>query len=72
MIISVTKSFEKFEKAVEIKEDKHEAYSNWGNALSGLARMRQDEGLFQESFEKYKPSSFRHLLDGFREYKGKK
>lgn len=25
----------------------------------------------QESFEKYKPSSFRQLLDGFREYKGK-
>ena len=25
----------------------------------------------QESFEKYKPNSFRQLMDGFREYKGK-
>jgi len=25
----------------------------------------------QESFEKYKPASFRQLVDGFREYKGK-
>ncbi|MBF0527736.1 MAG: DEAD/DEAH box helicase family protein [Deltaproteobacteria bacterium] len=25
----------------------------------------------EESFEKYKPTSFRQLLDGFREYKGK-
>ncbi|MEI6423780.1 MAG: type III restriction endonuclease subunit R, partial [Lentisphaerota bacterium] len=24
----------------------------------------------EESFEKYKPTSFKHLLDGFREYKG--
>ena len=24
----------------------------------------------QESFEKYKPSSFRQLLDGFKEFKG--
>jgi type III restriction enzyme len=24
----------------------------------------------EESFEKYKPASFRHLMDGFREYKG--
>jgi hypothetical protein len=26
---------------------------------------------FEESFEKFKPSSFKDLLDGFREYKGK-
>ena len=26
----------------------------------------------QESFEKYKPTSFRQLVDGFREYKEKK
>jgi type III restriction enzyme len=25
----------------------------------------------EESFEKYKPTSFRQLLDGFREYKEK-
>ena len=25
----------------------------------------------EESFEKYKPTSFRQLVDGFREYKGK-
>ena len=25
----------------------------------------------QESFEKYKPTSFRQLVDGFREYKDK-
>ncbi|MDP2853792.1 MAG: hypothetical protein Q8O28_06055 [Smithellaceae bacterium] len=24
----------------------------------------------EESFEKYKPTSFRQLLDGFKEYKG--
>jgi type III restriction enzyme len=23
----------------------------------------------EESFEKYRPTSFRHLVDGFREYK---
>jgi len=25
----------------------------------------------EEGFEKYKPTSFKHLMDGFREYKGK-
>ena len=49
-------SFEKYEKAVQIKPDYHMAYSNWGNALSDLARRKtgaESEELFRASFEKY-------------------
>ena len=31
----------------------HEAFNNWGSALSGLAEQKQDESLYRESFGKY-------------------
>ena len=49
-------AFEKYEKAVEIKPDKHEAYNNWGIALCNLAKIREGEEaekLYQQAFEKY-------------------
>lgn len=48
-----TESFTKYEKAVDIKSDYHEAYYNWGNALKDLAKLKSDEALFRESFTKY-------------------
>ena len=35
------------------KDYQYGGYMNWGNALSDLGRMKSDEGLFMESFEKY-------------------
>jgi tetratricopeptide (TPR) repeat protein len=49
-------AFLKYERAVEIKPDKHEAWYNWGIALLDLARMKKDESLFREAFLKYKRS----------------
>lgn len=51
------KSFEKFQKAIEIKPDIHEAYNNWGINLGSLARLkkgREAEDLYHQSFEKYR------------------
>ena len=39
--------------AIRIKSDFHEAYNNWGNALSGLGRLKGEAGPFEEAFEKY-------------------
>ncbi|MEQ9438722.1 MAG: SIR2 family protein [Cyclobacteriaceae bacterium] len=47
---------EKYEKAIEIKSDKHEAYNNWGITLGDLARInsgKMAEVLYQQSIEKY-------------------
>ena len=49
-------SFEKYELATKYKRDKHEAYNNWGAALSDLGKMVSgDEGqdLIRQSFGKY-------------------
>ncbi len=46
-------SFEKYEAALAIKSDDHNALNNWGNALSDLAKLEQSPEGFQESFEKY-------------------
>jgi Tfp pilus assembly protein PilF len=47
---------EKYERALQLKPDKHEALNNWGNALSDLARMKEGkerETLFGDAMEKY-------------------
>jgi tetratricopeptide (TPR) repeat protein len=49
-------SFEKYNRAVEIKKDLHEAFYNWGTALYDLAMKKEGEEadkLFNESFEKF-------------------
>jgi tetratricopeptide (TPR) repeat protein len=46
-------SFNKFEQAIAIKPDIHEAFNNWGIALNKLAQLKSDELLFQQSFDKY-------------------
>ena len=49
-------AFGKYEKAVAIRPDFHEAYSNWGNALLDLAKRKEGdeaERLFAEAFAKY-------------------
>ena len=48
-------SFEKFQKAIEIKADDHKAYYNWGTYLGKLAKIKEGkeaEQLSQLSFEK--------------------
>ncbi|WP_339198130.1 SIR2 family protein [Paenibacillus sp. FSL P4-0176] len=52
-------AFEKHEKSIEIKPDKHEAYNSWGIALKNLAESREGEErekLYQQAFEKYEKS----------------
>jgi cytochrome c-type biogenesis protein CcmH/NrfG len=46
-------SCDKYAEAVRLKPDYHEAYSNWGTALSVVAKRKKDEALFRESFDKY-------------------
>jgi tetratricopeptide (TPR) repeat protein len=49
-------SFEKYQKAIEIKPDKHEAYNNWGTYLGDFAKTKEGkeaEELYYQSFEKY-------------------
>ncbi|AAN53142.2 hypothetical protein HRJ35_02880 [Shewanella oneidensis MR-1] len=46
-------SFEKYQAALAIKPDMHEALNNWGNALSDLAQLKQEPALFEQSLEKY-------------------
>jgi len=50
------KAFEKYEKAIEIQPDNHQAYYNWANALKNLAKMKtakEAENLYDRAFEKY-------------------
>ena len=49
---------EKYAAAVRIKPDMHEAFPNWGNALSAQCRRRRMrkrkwDGLFAQAGEKY-------------------
>jgi tetratricopeptide (TPR) repeat protein len=47
---------EKYEAALKVKPDKHEALYNWGNALSDWAKTKQGkeaDRLFQRACEKY-------------------
>ena len=47
---------EKYAAALKIKEDKHEAFFNWGNALSAQAKVKTGEEadrLFAQAGEKY-------------------
>ena len=44
------RSFEKYEAALRIKPDSHEALHSWGNALSDLARQEKSEDLYRQSF----------------------
>jgi tetratricopeptide (TPR) repeat protein len=46
-------SFAKYEAALKIKPDKHEALHNWGAALSDLAKLKNDEALFHQSIAKF-------------------
>ena len=47
------RAFEKYEAALKIKPEMHEALNNWGAALTDLAKLKQNEVLFQQAFEKY-------------------
>ena len=51
-----TEAFEKYKLATTYKKDDHEAYNNWGNALSDLAKTKsgsEAEELHKEAFKKY-------------------
>lgn len=49
--------FQKYQKALKIKPDMHEAFLGWGDALVALAKIKQEITLFEEAFEKYSQSS---------------
>ena len=49
-------SFEKYQKAIEIKPDKQAAFYNWGIYLGNLAKTKEGkeaEELYHQSFEKF-------------------
>jgi tetratricopeptide (TPR) repeat protein len=46
-------AIQKYQKAVEIKHDLHEAYNNWGLALYYLAELRGDVSLYEQAIQKY-------------------
>jgi tetratricopeptide (TPR) repeat protein len=46
-------AIECYEKATQLNPNKASAFYNWGYALSELAKIKQDEGLFKEACEKY-------------------
>jgi len=49
-------SFEKFQKAIEIKPDNHEAFYNWGTDLGHWAKTKEGkeaDELYNQSFEKF-------------------
>ena len=43
-----------YQKAIELKPDYASAYNNWGNALTDLAKQKDDEPLYNEGIEKYR------------------
>lgn len=51
--ISYLEKAAKVTEREEFKKYRPQIYNNWGNALFGLAGLREDEGLYFESFEKY-------------------
>ena len=57
----------KYDKAITYKQDYHEAYYNWGNALSNLAKTKsgsEAEELHKEAFEKFK-EAIKHGGDAY-------
>ncbi|MEA5460218.1 hypothetical protein VB796_14265 [Arcicella sp. LKC2W] len=42
---------------IDAKEELSEYFNNWGNSLSDLAKLKRNESLFLESFEKYQKAS---------------
>jgi tetratricopeptide (TPR) repeat protein len=49
-------AFDKYQQAIAIKPDKHEAFNNWVTYLGNLAQTKTDEeaeALYQQAFDKY-------------------
>jgi len=62
-------SFEKYESALEIKHDNHEALDSWGAALLDLAKMKEGkeaEDLFKQSIEKLMKAE--EIKEGYAAY----
>ncbi|MCI0513435.1 AAA family ATPase [candidate division KSB1 bacterium] len=49
----IEQAFQQYAAAVNIRPDRHEAWYNWGNALSQLARQTGEQVFFEAAFEKY-------------------
>jgi len=48
-------ALDKYQKAIEIQPNDHQAYNNWGNALLNLAKIQSDgeaEALYRKALEK--------------------
>jgi len=48
------KSWNEYEKSIDLMPDNSATYNNWGNVISDLAKLKNDEELYKESLEKYK------------------
>ena len=51
-----TQAFEKYQKAIEIKPNNHQAFTNWGTDLGNLAEEKEPEEaekLYIQAFEKF-------------------
>ncbi len=62
-------SFVKFQEALRMSQNTHEAFNSWGNALTNFAILKSEEALYHEAFAKYekaleiKPDYFRPLYN---------
>lgn len=51
-------------KNQKLKNSLSELYNNWGNILSDLGKINNDENLYKQSFEKYNNASILNPKDG--------
>ncbi|WP_428428024.1 TPR end-of-group domain-containing protein [Pararhizobium sp.] len=47
------KSAGEYAKAVQVKPDFYQALNNWGNRIGDLAKLKSDEILYSQAFDKY-------------------
>ena len=52
-IEDLEKASDLYKEISQVETDNYDAFNNWGNAISELAKTKQDEKLFEESIEKY-------------------
>jgi len=60
-------AFDKYEKAIELKPDKYEAYNNWGTDLGYLAKTKggkEAEALYKQAFDKFE-KAIEHGADSY-------
>lgn len=56
-IENLEQAIEKYKTATEINPKNDSAFYNWGNALSDLAKIKNDSAIFEQICEKYKTAT---------------